>query len=284
MRQVDKHGLYMRHHSSLIRSWRFGEDTRVEDPVVEASGLHRSVLHLICRNRQKLLSAAWNYWTRNTGVSHDYTADIRSILSRPICDWELRTELEIEVMYKWVLQNCNKDPTGLAFFLRSLKRRDAIVRVLQEMRLETFDAGDVVTFQGSLPRKEDGYFCVLSGSCDLVTFPSFSVRLMQLHEAFRAHRWDAAREAVLSGTTVCSLGPHAGFGVLSTLTKASYAASVCAGSGSYALNEGSSSLMDGPGGSSSAPVGGGGVEPTEILVVPAAALVLLLFPISFPSR
>ena len=93
----------------------------IEDPIVITGGLKRAILVMICRNRQRLLKAAWRRWTENSGPEHDYSVDVSAILSRKIADRDMRTELEIEVLNKWIFQNSKGDPTGLPHMLGNLK-------------------------------------------------------------------------------------------------------------------------------------------------------------------
>lgn len=52
-------------------------------------------------------------WCKKTDVIHKYSDDIRVILSRKIPDDQQRSELEIEVLYKWILEVHDHDPTGI---------------------------------------------------------------------------------------------------------------------------------------------------------------------------
>jgi hypothetical protein len=72
---------------------------------------------LTCRARQRKLQTAWTRWAQRTGVFHDYLRDVTCILSRRIPATEQRSELEIEVFFKWVLQDHALDPTGIAYTL-----------------------------------------------------------------------------------------------------------------------------------------------------------------------
>ncbi len=54
-----------------------------------------------------------NMWCAKSGVVHEYKNDIRTILSRKIPDYQQRSELEIEVLFKWILEVHDHDPTGI---------------------------------------------------------------------------------------------------------------------------------------------------------------------------
>lgn len=54
-----------------------------------------------------------NMWCVKSGVVHEYKNDIRTILSRKIPDYQQRSELEIEVLFKWILEVHDHDPTGI---------------------------------------------------------------------------------------------------------------------------------------------------------------------------
>ena len=59
-------------------------------------------------------------------------------------------------MYKWVLQNYDADPSGIASFIHKCNSRTAVVNALDEMRLEVVAPGDVIVFQDTFSRAEDG--------------------------------------------------------------------------------------------------------------------------------
>jgi hypothetical protein len=116
--------LYMRQHSTLIRktppahhhhhhNHHSTANDMAEDADLDYDALvTKPVIVVQCRNKQRLLATAWSLWTKNTGVTHDYNPDLLAILSRPTPADQFRTELEIEVMWKWVLQHAHADPTG----------------------------------------------------------------------------------------------------------------------------------------------------------------------------
>ena len=94
---------------------------------------------------------AWQLWVSNVSRGnqpiYDYSNDLRSIFSRPIGRHVKRTEIEIEVLYKWVLQNYKLDPSGIANFLFKCKSREAVINTFNSMRMETIASGDVICFQ-----------------------------------------------------------------------------------------------------------------------------------------
>ena len=71
---------------------------------------------------------------------------------------ELRKEIEIEVLYKWVLQNHAVDPSSIASFIYKCTSRAAVVRVLHELRLEIVAPGDIILVQDTFNRPEDGMY------------------------------------------------------------------------------------------------------------------------------
>ena len=87
---------YVRKFSKNLRFWVDIEcpDGLEESPVVTSfSSLGRAVLLIFCRNKQRLLMQAWEKWQnvvawRDANKSgrpiHDYSYDLRCILSRAI--------------------------------------------------------------------------------------------------------------------------------------------------------------------------------------------------------
>ena len=212
---------YVRYLSSKIRKWspKPGAAFALEDPVIGGvDGLARSIMLTVCRNRQRLLQQAWDYWTVNMEVEHDYALDVQTILSHPLAENEMRTELEIEVLYKWVRQNANQDYTGIAATIFSCRRHKVVVSLLQHCRIESFPAGEPILFQGTLPKLEDGHFTILSGSCDVLQFPEETVAYLNLQRYATHRRFESAKELLKHGTVLAEMHPPAGFGELSSLT------------------------------------------------------------------
>lgn len=112
--------LYLRHLSILIRessTESHPDDFHMkEDSIVNIRGDMRCITTVLLRNKARLLSQAWSRWTLRTGL-HDYAEDLKVIMSRSLGVDEFRMELELEVMFKWVLQNIDKDPTSIAHLL-----------------------------------------------------------------------------------------------------------------------------------------------------------------------
>lgn len=114
--------LYIRHLSSSIRETRsiqlknYRTYSMEEDICIQCDHETTCLLTLFLRNKARILQQAWKKWTSET-VSHNYTSDLKIILSKQLDSDELRTELEIEVLYKWVIQNCDKDFTNIAHLL-----------------------------------------------------------------------------------------------------------------------------------------------------------------------
>jgi len=211
---IDK--VYIRSLSQTLRV--IIDDEMSEDPEAHLHGAAKITLLILCRYKQRLLQQAWDKWCGNLNKSHDYTSDLLTILSHPINNNMLRTELEIEVMYKWIIQNAYKDPTGIAAMLHSCKRKRVIVSVLQRSRMERILAGDCVLFQNDLPRHEDGHFTILTGSVDVLTFPENSMQLVRLQEFTRRSMWNEANELLKSSQVLATLEAPSGFGELSSLT------------------------------------------------------------------
>lgn len=217
----------MREHSNIIRRSTDDVITIInEDPILESDDLFRYILVMVCRNKQRLLQQAWNKLVKVTGVKHDYTYDVRKILSRIIPADELRTEFEIEVIWKWASQNAHADPTGIANALTHSRRKTVAVAAMQHCRLEKFVPGDAILFQNNLPRMEDGHFTVFFGECEVLSFPPNSVQILRLQEFVSNKRWDEANRFLANAQTLGVLRAPSGFGELSTLTNTTRTATI----------------------------------------------------------
>eukprot|EP01039_Chlorochromonas_danica_P009216 gene9216-10177_t len=228
MSQMNVKKLYMREHSNVIRKWssRQGVDGMHENSILHVEGVQRTILVTICRIRQRVLTQAWQMWVKNADVQHDYEADARTILTRKIPIDELRSELEIEVLYKWVLQAKDIDPTGVATTIFMSKKKSAKYAALQQLRLEFYHPGETVLFQGDIPRPEDGHFTILRGECEVLQFPDESVPLSKLQYLAKKRRWDDAKKLIRAAQLVATIPKYSGFGELSTLTGVKRAASI----------------------------------------------------------
>lgn len=197
-----------------------------ENHIFNVTGEARVIIVLICRIRHRILEQAWARWTKSTGISHDYETDARIILSRKLHDDELRTELEIEVLYKWIASIKDIDPTGIATTIYMTKKKSAIYSALQQIRLEFYDSCETVLFQGDLPRPEDGHFTVLRGECEVLQFPDESVPLLKLLHLAKRKKWDESKQHLFSALVLAKIGKYSGFGELSTLTGVKRAATI----------------------------------------------------------
>jgi CRP-like cAMP-binding protein len=220
--------LYMREHSNVIRKFQSMKllDKMEENPIFNIEGTNRLIIVTICRIRQRTLTHAWRRLVRNTGVKHDYELDAKVILSRKLPDEELRTELEIEVLFNWIYSTKDIDPTGIANTIFLCKKRSAIYNALQQLRLEFYEPGETVLFQGDIPRPEDGHFTIFNGSCDVVQFPDESMPLMKLLYLAKKKKWDDARKLLMQSIVLARITKGSGFGELSTLTGVKRAATI----------------------------------------------------------
>jgi hypothetical protein len=224
--------IYLREHSTLFRKRsqpnKEGEYSLLEDPIVEIAGLARIIVTILCRNKQRLLQQAWSKWVKNVNppVVHDYTSDLKTILMRQLANDEMRSELEIEVLYKWAMQHADKDPTGVASILCFCKRKNVVVRALQLCRLERFHPGDGVIFQGQFPRPEDGHFTVISGRFEALQFPDNSIRILNVHEAVKTRSWMKVNTILKEALVLSEIMYPSGFGELATLTNTQRTASI----------------------------------------------------------
>lgn len=220
----------MREHSNVIRIWSNKKSSSHTDaqecPIFPVEGLNRIVLVCMCRIRQRLLTQAWERLTKNTGVIHNYEDDVRMILTRKLPDELMRTELEIEVLYKWIVQTKDLDPTGISSTIYSCKRKSSVFNALQQIRLEYYDPGEIVLFQGDMPRSEDGHFTIFKGNCDIVQFPEDSVPLLKVLYYAKKKKWDDAKKILQHAQILSKIHKYAGFGELATLTGVKRAASI----------------------------------------------------------
>ena len=227
MERVSKR-LYMREHSNVIRKFQSVKqmEKMEENPIFNIEGTNRLIIVTICRIRQRMLTQAWRILTKNTGVLHDYETDAKIILSRKLPEEELRTELEIEVLFKWIYMTKDKDPTGIANSIFLCKKRSAIYNALQQMRLEFYEPGETVLFQGDIPRSEDGHFTIFNGVCEVLQFPEDSMPLMKLLYLAKKKKWDEAKKLLHQAIVLARISKASGFGELSTLTGVKRAATI----------------------------------------------------------
>lgn len=228
---IGKKNIYMREHSTILRVMsRHSHDTMIEDPIYYCKDtISRIFLIIQCRNKQRKLQIAWTRWSQYTGVMHNYMKDIQQILSRPIQSTEMRTEMEIEIFFKWVLQDYALDPTGIAYSLYMCKSKAIIIRIIQGARLDRYNPREAILLQGSPPHMEEGLFTILSGAVDILILPQSSEQLTRLHSA-RTYNDNDEIERILTKEAVVAdtLYVGAGFGELSALTNVRRAASIVA--------------------------------------------------------
>eukprot|EP01038_Epipyxis_sp_PR26KG_P013456 gene13456-18048_t len=221
--------IYLREHSTVIRRWANLEsemNNMHETSMLHVEGDARTILVTICRIRQRLLQQAWNLWITNANIIHDYEADVRKILSRKIPDNSLRTELEIEVLFKWVTQTKDLDPTGISSTIYMCKKKASVYAALQQLRLEFYSDNETVLFQGDFPKSEDGHFTILKGECEVLQFEDDSVPLLSLLYNAKRKKWDEAKEILKSAKILAKIPKLSGFGELSTLTNVQRAATI----------------------------------------------------------
>lgn len=233
--------LYIRQHSTIIRKHRSYKSSSAssaakgrghhdlfyeEDPHWEVEENRRIIVVIMCRMRQRLLRQSFRRLIANTEVEHDYESDARIILSRKLLDDEIRTELEIEVLFNWIDSIKNVDPTSIANTILMCKKRAFIFNALQQLRLEFYGAGETVLFQGDMPRPEDGHFTIVDGSCEVVQFPEDSTPLQKTLYMSKQRQWDDCKKLLLGGMVVANIHKFSGFGELSTLTGVKRAATI----------------------------------------------------------
>lgn len=222
-----KKSYYMREHSNIVRKYSAHRDSMADDPPAKiSSDIRQAVLVIMCRKKQRLLQQALEQWTRATNVVHDYTIDLRIILARQRNVTESLDELEIEVLYKWMIQNYASDPTGIANLLKSCRKKEAVVQALQDLRLEQFAPGDGILFQNTFPRAEDGLFTVLSGECDVLQFAEGSLSLIEMGRAVKEKNWEGASTMLNDARLINTMRAPTGFGELASLALIKRTASV----------------------------------------------------------
>lgn len=218
---------YMREHSNIVRKFSHHKNYNDDDAVIKPTiPIKQTVLIILCRKKQRLLSQAWEKWTNATDVFHDYTVDVRIILSRSRLEDEQLDELETEVLYKWVLQNYHADPTGIAHALKCCKSKAAVVSALQSMRLEQFEPGEGILYQNTWPKSEDGLFTILSGACDVMLHPAASMSVLTLGTHVKNKDWEGAKAELCNARLINTMNAPSGFGELASLALIKRTASV----------------------------------------------------------
>ena len=223
----------MRENSVTIRVFQSQYLNREEEAVLDLpSGKDRALLIMMCRLKQRKLQEAWNRWWMNgcnDRADHDYTEDVKIVLQRELSTEELRSELEIEVIWKWALRNQSQDPSCITCILKRCSRRKVRVDLMQDMRLELFKAGDVIVSQKSSRRPQDGHFSILEGQCEMFKFEKGSKQLSRLRKAMEAKAWDDASDVFRGMPSVATLLPGSGFGeLMSSRCFKEYTVSICA--------------------------------------------------------
>lgn len=227
---------YIREFSSTIRRYEQREFHVEDRPANIKSG--KLPLFILCyRLKQNLLQHKWDKWIQNSNVIHNYTVDLRIILSRQRADEEFLSELEIHALSKWVNQNYYLDPTGIAFLLKSCKKKQLIVMALQNLRLEQYKPGDGILFQNTLPHMLDGLFTIISGACDILLFPEKSPLNIELLRCCKEKDWHNAKEVLKNAILLNTLSSPSGFGELASLAMVKRTASVRAKLESNTLTE-----------------------------------------------
>lgn len=74
----------------------------------------------------KLLVQAQWVWTRS--IIHDCSVNLKIIVQKRLAQDETRTELEVEVINEWMLQN---GPTSIAYLVGQCDTRSEIVAALR---------------------------------------------------------------------------------------------------------------------------------------------------------
>ena len=100
----------------------------------------------------------------------------------------------------------------IAYNIHSCSSKKVICNCLQYLRLESFQAGDPILYQGALPKDEDGYLTILSGSVDVVKFPVDSISFIKLQQYAKRCLYESARKLLLDRTVLATLETNAGFG------------------------------------------------------------------------
>ena len=150
------------------------------------------------------------------------------VMSRSIDDDEKRTELEIEVILKWVMHTYHLDPTGVQHTLYSCSSRNTIVNAIQHARMERYHHPEYIVLQNQAAASEEGLYTVVRGRVDILMFSPDSPNLIRLETAKKNKMDDEIRQILKFATRVAQLNPYCGFGELSAITNVRRGASVCA--------------------------------------------------------
>lgn len=206
----------MREHSSVIRVLNPALlDDEVDDVLDVPDMPGRTIALLMCRWRQRAQQRAFDRWVVALGCSqHDHTADLVEVLQRKLPLHELRTELEIEAIYKWAARCRSNDPTGVAHIIRNCRSRAVRVRLMQDMRIESIPPGGLLLLQGEGARPGDGHVTVLEGQCELLKVSGVSRQLQALRQSLRDRDRLHYASLLRSFPCVACLRPGSGFGEL----------------------------------------------------------------------
>ena len=221
---------YMREHSSVIRVLNPSLlDLETDDILEVPPGPGRTLARLLCRWRQRNQQRAFDDWVVGTNSpQHDLTNDLLVVLQRRLPLHELRSELEVEVIFKWASRCQSSDPSGVSTVIRNCRSREARVRLIQDMRLESFGAKDLILLQGDVARPGDGHLTVVAGQCELLKAPGKSRHLQSLRQSILHRNWSLSQRLVLSLPCVAVIMPGGGFGELTSSFGLEWPVSVCA--------------------------------------------------------
>ena len=161
-------------------------------------------------------------------IFSDYKKDMMAILSRPLEDDEMRTELEIEVLMKWVVYTYHLDPTGVQHTIYMCSSRKIVVNALQHCRIEQYFHPEYMVLQNQAAGPDEGLYTILNGRVDIIIFSPDSPNLVRLETAKKAKHDEEIFQILKFGTRVAQLNPNSGFGELSAIANVRRGASVCA--------------------------------------------------------
>ena len=119
-------------------------------------------------------------------IFSDYKKDMMAILSRPLEDDEMRTELEIEVLMKWVVYTYHLDPTGVQHTIYMCSSRKIVVNALQHCRIEQYFHPEYMVLQNQAAGPDEGLYTILNGRVDIIIFSPDSPNLVRLETAKKA--------------------------------------------------------------------------------------------------
>jgi hypothetical protein len=127
--------IYLRQQSQIFRFYNESSTIYQEDSSIEITNVPMKKLALLLfRYKQRCLQLAWDKWILdiNTGKHlNSLQTKVQMILQRKVDTTQLRTELEVETIFKWACRCLSEDPSSVMWMLRHCTKRAIRNKVIQ---------------------------------------------------------------------------------------------------------------------------------------------------------